>query len=683
MKMNTSSPLRSKIRWGIAGIFILLALSIAFDVPQFFNKGIGKVNAVTGFGLPNLPEKKFRLGLDLQGGAHLIYQANVENIPNEDRSKAVEGVRDVIERRVNGLGVAEPNIQTTRVGDAYRLIVELPGVTDVNKAIQLIGGTPILEFKEQNDQPARDLTSQEKKDIETFNAQKKKQAETALSELKQNPDFNALVQKYSEDAESKAKQGSMGYLKSTDPFAEVYKWAQTAKEGDVSQTIIESKEGFHIVKRGKERDGQKEYEARHILICYIGARGCDNGTLTKDEARKKAEEIKAKINNENFVAIAKESSMDLSTKDSGGNLGALHTGDLANVSAVLEKAYADAKVGEMVGPVETEFGYHVIQKVNEKTLKEYELSQIFFDKKTAEEVLPPADPWKNTGLSGKQLKRAEVVTDPQTGTVQVSLKFNEEGTELFKQITERNIQKPIAIFLDGEAISAPNVDEVIPNGEAIIRGRFSLPEAQLLAQRLNAGALPVPVELVSQQSIGATLGEVSLLKSLKAGVIAVLLIMIFMVLYYRLPGFVAVVALTLYIALSLALFKLIGVTLTLAGITGFILSIGIAVDANVLIFERLKEELRLGKSLRAAVEEGFLRAWTSIRDGNVSTLITCVLLIWFGTSFVKGFALTLMIGILVSIFTAVTVTRILLRFVIPWFQEKGNWMFLGAQKTKE
>jgi len=168
--------------------------------------------------------------------------------------------------------------------------------------------------------------------------------------------------------------------------------------------------------------------------------------------------------------------------------------------------------------------------------------------------------------------------------------------------------------------------------------------------------------------------------SLRAGLIGVALVMLYMLFYYRLPGFLSIISLCLYIAVTLALFKLIGVTLTLAGIAGFILSVGMAVDANVLIFERSKEELASGKSLKAAVEEGFNRAWTSIRDSNISTLISCVLLMWFGTSFVKGFAVTLTIGILVSMFTAITVTRVMLRFICPWFKAEANWLFLGAKK---
>ncbi|MDO8509727.1 MAG: protein translocase subunit SecD, partial [bacterium] len=254
---------------------------------------------------------------------------------------------------------------------------------------------------------------------------------------------------------------------------------------------------------------------------------------------------------------------------------------------------------------------------------------------------------------------------------------------LFADITTRNAGKPVAIFLDGSPISIPRVNEPILSGSAVISGSFSLSEAKTLAQRLNSGALPVPIELISQQKVDATLGMDSLNKSMYAGLIGFLAVIIFMILYYRLPGVIAVVALALYSALSLTIFKVIGVTLTLSGIAGFILSVGMAVDANVLIFERLKEELRLKKNLRSAMEEAFVRAWPSIRDSNITTLISCFFLIWMGGGFVQGFAVTLAIGVLVSMFTAITVTRALLRFIAPWFKEEGNSMFWGYTKHTE
>ena len=246
---------------------------------------------------------------------------------------------------------------------------------------------------------------------------------------------------------------------------------------------------------------------------------------------------------------------------------------------------------------------------------------------------------------------------------------------MFEEITSRNVDKIVGIFLDKQPISLPRVQQAITGGQAVITGTFDVQEAKLLAQRLNAGALPVPINLVSQQTVGASLGEIAIQRSLRAGLYGFALVALFMILYYRLPGLIAIVALLMYVAFVLAIFKLWPVTLTLAGIAGFILSIGMAVDANILIFERLKEELRLGKSLPQAMQAGFERAWTSIRDSNVSSLITCVILSWFGTSMVKGFALTLAIGIVVSMFSAITVTRTFLRMIIRERHQGRLWLY--------
>jgi len=445
----------------------------------------------------------------------------------------------------------------------------------------------------------------------------------------------------------------------------------------ISPQLLKSAEGYNILKRGGERDGEKEVKASHILICYLGAQNCDAPVYNKEEAKAKAQEIYNQANANNFADLAKQYSSDPGSKDKGGDLGSFIKGMMITE---FEDAVFNAQVGQIVGPVETAFGFHVIYKTGEDTTKEYEISRILVRTKTEADIIPPQDQWKSTGLSGKQLDRSEVVSDPQTGAVQVSLQFDNEGKELFAQITERNVGNPVAIFLDGQPISVPNVNEPIRDGRAVISGSFDLVEAKLLSQRLNAGALPVPVELVSQQTVGATLGAESLAKSLKAGLIGIMIVMIFMIIYYRLPGLLAVLALALYASLTLAISKLIGVTLTLSGIAGVVMSIGMAVDANVLIFERMKEELRSGKSLKAAGEEGFLRAWPSIRDSNLSTLLSCVVLIMFGTSFVQGFAITLTIGVLVSMFTAIMATRTMMRFVVPWFRENGNWLFLGYKK---
>ncbi len=669
------SNTRSKVRWGIVGVLALFLIAGFFDAPALANKLIDSVNQTVSLGLPRVPEKDFNLGLDLQGGAHLIYQADISGIEANERGVAVEGVRDVIERRVNAIGVSEPNVQTTKVSGEYRIIVELPGISDTNNAINMIGETPILEFKEENNQPQRELTEVEEQEIVQYNMMATQRLGEAVEKIKSGADFGSVVREYSEDELSKNNGGYLGYIDKFSPYPALFSWAENAQEGEMGE-FIQSVDGINIVKRGQERDGQLQVESSHILICYIGAQYCEEENLSKEEAFLKAQSIFNLVNADNFSELAEENSTDAGSAANGGYLGFVNKGMLVpEVDAPL----FNAEVGQIIGPIESPFGYHVIYKQSESIGKEYEIWRLLIKTKSAEDILPPDDPWKSTGLSGKQLSKAEVVTDPQTGAVQVSLIFDGEGKDLFREITERNLNKPVAIFLDGVPISIPTVNSIIPDGRAVIQGNFNLKEAQLLAQRLNAGALPVPVELISQQSVGASLGAESLQKSLKAGIAGLIVIMIFMLIYYRLPGLVSVIALCLYIALALAIFKLIGVTLTLAGIAGLILSIGMAVDANVLIFERLKEELKQGKSLRTAVEEGFLRAWTSIRDGNISTLITCVLLIWFGSSFVQGFAVTLAIGILTSMFSAITVTRVILRFVVPWFGSGKSRLFLGSK----
>jgi protein-export membrane protein SecD len=297
--------------------------------------------------------------------------------------------------------------------------------------------------------------------------------------------------------------------------------------------------------------------------------------------------------------------------------------------------------------------------------------------------------FKPTELTGKYLTKATVVFDQTTFKPQIQLKFNSEGEKIFADITERNIKKPIAIFLDGYSIIdttgdgkidgqdmyAPIVQAKITGGSAVITGDISTQTANTIASRLNSGALPVKIgDPISQEKVGPTLGAVSLQKSLVAGLYGLLAVMIFMIIFYRFPGLLASFALLIYIGLALAIFKLIPVTLTLAGIGGFILSIGMAVDANILIFARMKEEIRAGKSLSNAIEEGFHRAWPSIRDSNFNSLIVCAILFTFATSFIKGFALTLSIGIIVSLFSAIFVTRILLMVFVGKWAEKAKWM---------
>ncbi|PWB53085.1 MAG: protein translocase subunit SecD [Anaerolineales bacterium] len=290
-------------------------------------------------------------------------------------------------------------------------------------------------------------------------------------------------------------------------------------------------------------------------------------------------------------------------------------------------------------------------------------------------------PTFHTIMTGADLKNVGVQTTQGGGYV-VAFELNSEGSQIFKDFTSAHVGQILGITLDKEVISAPSVNTPITGGKGVIEGKFTADEANTLALQLKYGSLPIPLKVITSESVGPTLGQDSLNKSLVAGVIGLTVVVLFMALYYRLPGIVADLALLCYATITFALFRLIPVTLTLPGIAGFILSVGVAVDANVLIFERLKEELRAGKSLSHAIDLGWKNAWPSIRDSNFSTLITCGILFWFGNTFgasiVKGFSLTLAIGVLVSMFTAIVVTRTFLHVVLDRinFTRHASWFGL-------
>lgn len=416
----------------------------------------------------------FKLGLDLAGGSHLVYEADVSKVDPAEVPELMAVLRDVVEKRVNAFGVSEPIVQVERSSfvaetQVNRLVIELPGVTDVSQAVAEIGQTPLLEFK--------------------------------------------LL-----DPDRLAQQQTLESVRS----------------------------------------------------------------LTENATNSKAVIGNVKINGE---------------------------------------------------------------------------------------IIEEEDPYVDTGLTGRYLETATLEFAGGSGgqlanEPMVSVKFNEEGAKLFAEITRANVGRQLGIFLDGELLSSPVVNEAITGGTAVISGSFTAEEARALAQNLSFGALPVPITLASTQTIDATLGAGVVEKSIMAAAFGFLLISIFMIGWYRLPGLVATFALASYILISLLIFILIPVTLTAAGLAGLVLSLGMAVDANVLVFERMKEEFREGKSSREATTEGFSRAWSAIRDGNVTALLSAVILFWFGTSLIKGFALVLGIGTLISIISAVTLTRTLL-MILP------------------
>lgn len=438
-------------------IFAIVILIAGLAIGYFIYASEPKLSGSTQpFGSSYFVKFPFKLGLDLSGGTHLIYRADISKVVSGEVKSSMDALRDVIERRVNLFGVAEPVVQVESGGFAgageERLIVDLPGVTDVSQAVAMIGQTPLLEFKTERPNGAeKDAIV---KAIETYQTEKKAGQQSV---------FNPLL-----------------------------------------------------------------------------------------------------LEDPNYLT---------------------------------------------------------------------------------------------TQLTGRYLKKATLEFDSQTGEPKVGLQFDTDGTKLFGDITKANVGKTVAIYLDNAPISTPVVREEITSGQAQISGSFSPVEAKTLVGRLNSGALPVPIELISTQSIGAPLGEKALAAGLKAAIFGLLLVALFLILWYRLPGVIAVIALGVYVVIILAIFKLIPVTLSAAGIAGFILSVGMAVDANILVAERTKEELRQGREISDSIREGFSRAWPSIRDSNISSMITGVILYWFGTSLVQGFALTFVLGVLISMFSAITVTR--------------------------
>lgn len=666
-----TSVSRARRNAGWLVVLFLIAATVTYPAP--LNWVLTHAKQIIGVEIKPL-QKPFVLGLDLQGGTHLEYEANVSQVSDADRREALNGVRDVIERRVNSLGVSEPLIQTTQAGNSWRVTVELAGIQDVKQAINLIGETPILEFKEQNTETTRRaLTPDESKKIETDNQAAQKTAQNALDEAKKpGADFTLQAEK-TENPALKLTKGDTGFLRGQTEYYDLYQQVKTVAAGTILDKVVERPNFYSVVKVEEVKDtGEQEVKARHLLISYKGAQG-GLSTQTKEEARKKIDALKAQVTTQNFAEIAGKNSQEPGAATRGGDLGWFAKGDM--VESFEQVAFAQA-TGTISNVIETPYGFHLIYKEDQRPLKDVRVRMYETKKLTENDIVPAPEPWKATKLTGKQISSAKLDFDQRTGVPMVSLQFNKEGADLFAELTRKNIGKQIAIFLDGEILSAPTVQNEIPGGQAVISGSFTVDSAKQLARRLQAGALPVPIQLIAQQTVGPTLGADSLQRSLHAGLAGFVLVAIFMVLLYRLPGLVSIVALILYAALSAAIFKMIPVTLSLAGIAGFILSLGIAVDANVLTFERLKEEWRTGHPFGQALEEAFRRAWPSIRDGHVTVLISCVVLYWFSSSIIRGFALTLAIGTILSLFTAVVSTRTILRVLAASSLKRFEWFFL-------
>jgi SecD/SecF fusion protein len=724
---------RTLIHLGLIGI-MTLALT-------FFNLPFDQQTKVIESTPDSLSEQNIHLGLDLQGGTQLDYKLDLRSVDEADRDQIIEGVLEVIERRVNSLGVAEPNIYRSSIAEEEHIIVELAGIQDIEEAKNTVGKTIQLEFKEENNEP---MTDEDREAI-------KQRAQENLARIQAGESFDLVGQE-----EELADPTLVTYLESTESSytlkndlpAEYLPYVDSLEVGQVFPEVIQTSDGYTINTNGEiqpmagyflvQLDGRqegereinepKEVEASHILISYEGSAAADSSvTRTAEEALERAQEVYERASaGEDFAALAAEYSDEGGADESGGYLGFFGPGDM--VKPFEDAAYSMA-IGDISEPVETDFGYHVIyvtdiiEAVNESTPEmEYNLSKIYYS------TYP--DPWSSTALTGEHFVRADVAFS-QTYTPYVTIEFDNEGADLFEELTERNIGKRIAIFVGGDLISAPNVNDKISGGSAQITGSFTVDEASDLARDLNTGAIPAPILLVGQYSIGASLGQDALDSSMEAGLIGLAILALYMLLYYRLPGLMADLALGIYailliffikvampigwaLGLSFLIFcglvslilqnrddgweKLISfllacfilffltyllttpVVLTLAGVAGVILSIGMAVDANILIFERMKEELRQGHDLTAAIDNGFDRAWSSIRDSNFSSLITCAILMYFGSSIIQGFAVNLALGILISMFTAITITRTLLRGLAQTSLAKNDFL-IGKTKS--
>lgn len=741
----------------------LLAILIVTLFLGFFDLPSNIQQKIVPFTPEAILKAKINLGLDLQGGSQLDYKIDLRDVPEKDRESIVEGVQEVITKRVNGLGVEEPNIYNSTISEEAHIIVELANnatieqsdvtkyigkdklladITDdekkevsIEKAKEAVGKTIQLEFKEQKTQ----LDPQEKEKITAG-------AQSAQEKINKGADFSVIAQEESQSAADKIKYVKPDYAFASDLPAYLKDALGKMKVGEVTKDLIESSGTFALDSTGQavqdtslniiklvdikeEVKDQKQAEVSRIVIAYKGADKA-NATVTRneDEAYKLAKEVKEKLNNgEKFEDLAKKYSDDSDSAANGGKLESAITGNGSYPYDFEKAALGLAKDGDISDIVKTQNGYNLIKansvQSNVKQQK-YKYETLSYSTKPNE--------WADTGLNGKHFMHADVQVD-NFFQPYVNIQFDDEGAKMFEDLTSKNIGKPIAIFVGGEMISSPRVNEKISGGKAQISGNFSSEEAKNLARDLNTGAIPAPIVLTGEYTLGASLGQGALNQSLMAGFIGVLLVMIFMVAYYRLPGLAASGSLILYgaillflikaqlsigiaLLISLAVFGFIiwkiingnepgwekllsfvlsclgfffitfllnsGVVLTLAGIAGMIISFGMAVDANVLIFERIKEELRAGNKLNTAIEIGFNRAWSAIRDSNFSSLITAGILFYFGSSIIRGFAFNLAAGILVSMFTAITITKILLQG-IAHTKAAENLKLLGVSEKKK
>lgn len=657
MKRNTQSILV------VIAVTFLLSFSI---LPSSFKDGLATVKNVPVLGsfVSWISSPSYHLGLDLRGGVKLVYDLDLAGLSadnvTEEVSNLIEFVRD---RRIDQLGVSEPKIYSTLADGQYHMVVELPGFQeDPEKAKARIGGSVLLSFKEQKES----FSSEELAEINSRNSEKRNLARDILSRIKDGESFGELAREYTDDFDMKYQLGNYGFLRTNSvELAGISDTVAEIADGEVSD-LIETGDRIEIVQKvASDTTPSERARARHILFttrptgAALTEEENSEALAFNSEQETLALDVLSQIKEGgDFAALARTYSEDPGSKERGGDLGFFGKGVMV---APFEDAIWSLTDPEQLhdGLVKTDFGYHIVQLLERQSEEPiYNISKIVFNLESS----APGQ-WAETGLTGKQFETAYVTYDPNGLQPVVNISFDSEGTELFADITKRNINKPVAIFIDDVLISSPVVRTEIREGVAVISGGFDVRGAQSLADNLNMGATPINFTYIGGSDISPSLGAESLAISLRAGLIGYALVALYMIGYYRLPGLISVVALGFYTVITLALYNILNVTLSLAGVAGFILSVGMAVDANILIFERMREELRAGKSLSLSLRLGFERAWSSIRDSNVSSLITCSLLLFFGSGLIRGFAFTLAIGIVVSMFSAITITRLLLLVV--------------------
>ncbi|HEY73362.1 MAG TPA: protein translocase subunit SecD [Thermoflexia bacterium] len=641
------------------------------------------------------PEKQrdiaLRLGLDLQGGLQVLLAADVPAGQELD-TNSMETARRIVENRVNSLGLTEPIVQAQ---GERRIIVELPGIENPEQAVETIKGTALLEFVDAGHTPlwagtvvtttmgGPGITPPGAEPVPTGDISPTTEAEVIAPEpTEAAQEAAAGAPPMPENPADRNGMYSEPPAMQIDPNESYVATISTAK-GDIVIELFADRapntvNNFVFL----ARQGFYDNTTFHRVIPDFMAQGGDpSGSGSGGPGYAFADEFHPELRHDQAGIL----SMANSGPDTNGSQFFItyaptpHLDDMHSVFGQVIEGMDVLTALTPRDPAAATSPGDTIEKIT-ITTGEDALTPTTEVNPTVESPATPAEPAApepviyETVLTGAGLKNVGLDSSQQ-GAYIIPIEFNPDAAEVFAEYTASHVGQYLCIVLDKVVISCPTINEPIPSGRASISGQFTLDSARQLAIQLRYGALPVPLKVESFNRIGASLGAESVEKSVRAGAIGLTIVLLFMLIYYRLPGGLADLALIIYVLLNLALYKLAPITLTLPGIAGFILSAGMAVDANILIFERMKEELRAGRTLARAIDIGFDRAWPSIRDGQLSTLIICAILFFFGTNFgasiVKGFAITLAIGTIVNIFTAVFATRTFVRRVAD---SAGEWL---------